>query len=46
MRGIEDLMRALDERPLTLSELFQLVNEYKKTLTPETTDQGLTAPGS
>lgn len=32
MRGIEDLMHALDERPLTIAELFKLVSEYKETI--------------
>ncbi len=29
IRGVEDLINALDERPLTLDELFQLVADYK-----------------
>lgn len=29
MKGIEDLMRALDEGPMTVQRLFSLVHNYK-----------------
>ena len=41
MRGIEDLMRALDERPLTLAELFRLVSEYKQSISTGASDSEL-----
>lgn len=43
MRGIEDLMRALDERPLTLHELFSLVSEYKQTIIASSPEPDLQA---